>query len=203
MRPHAQGGRHRSRLLIVLGLALVLATVVLLLQVPIAFADNCDLTLNPRDCQNTAWVIGGIASASAGAAGLAAAFSGHFGGTPDLFTPVDNARVQHYIDDALKASKGNTKKAFDDLTSRRESHCYDMSLAAAEHYMWARYAVGETLMPASAVAAETVGYDLAKAVGITFKFGNCPPVPADPSVVGWGLEGVLDGQSDWLTIDGS
>jgi hypothetical protein len=202
MRQQGQWVRDRSKLLLVLGLALVLACVVLLLQVPIAFADNCDLTLNPRDCQNTAWVIGGIASVSAGAAGLAAAFT-HLGGTTDQFTPVDNALVRHYIDDALKASKGDPKKAFEDLSHRRESNCYDMSMAAADHYLFARYLVGGTLFPATVVAAFVVGYDLLKTSGIRGKTGNCPPVPADMSVVGWGLDGVMDGQSDFLTLDGS
>jgi Bacterial protein of unknown function (DUF922) len=38
-----------------------------------AIADDCDIHLNPLDCQNTAWAIGIIATAGAAAAGAAAA----------------------------------------------------------------------------------------------------------------------------------
>jgi hypothetical protein len=153
-------------------------------------ADNCDLTINPLDCQNTAWVIGGAAGIGAAAAGAAA--SGWW--NRPKFPPIDNAQVQRYIDDALKKAGGDVRKAFDDLTSRRESNCYDTSLAAAEHYMFARYMVHDIWVPPLVAAAAVVGYDLYKFGSLfVIHFGNCPVAPASPGMVGWGLDGVLDG----------
>ncbi|MHB8510340.1 MAG: hypothetical protein ACYDGR_17115 [Candidatus Dormibacteria bacterium] len=45
-------------------------------------ADNCDLTINPLDCQNTAWAVGSVATLAAAAAGIALA-GGFLGGPVD------------------------------------------------------------------------------------------------------------------------
>jgi hypothetical protein len=162
-----------------------------------AFADNCDLTINPADCQNTAWVIGGAAGLAAAAAGAAAARGSW---KRPKFPPIDDARVQTDIDAALKKAGGDVKKAFEDLTSQRERDCYNTSLAAAEHYMFGRYMVDETWVPGPVAAAAVVGYDLYK-LGSMFpiRFGNCPTAPSSPGMVSWGLAGVADGISDTYT----
>ncbi len=59
----------RVRLLVVLGLSFVAS---LVLARPAA-ADNCDIFINPRDCQNTAWTIGVIATLAGGVAVAAVA----------------------------------------------------------------------------------------------------------------------------------
>lgn len=49
---------------------------------PTAAADNCDIFINPEDCQNTAWTIGTIATLTGGVAvAMAATMTG--GRTPD------------------------------------------------------------------------------------------------------------------------
>ena len=59
--------------------ALIFATVLGMLGILFAvfavpvFADNCDLTVNPLDCGNTAWAIGSIAALASALAGAAAA----------------------------------------------------------------------------------------------------------------------------------
>ncbi len=61
-----------SRVLIAVFGALVLMAV----TAGIASADNCDIRLNPDDCKNTGWVVGGTAAVTAAAAAGAAAING-------------------------------------------------------------------------------------------------------------------------------
>ncbi|HEX9694864.1 MAG TPA: hypothetical protein VGB64_00960 [Actinomycetota bacterium] len=58
----------------------------LLLLAGAALADNCDLRINPGDCQNTAWTVGTIATVAAAGAGAAAA-AGALNGKPDEEPP--------------------------------------------------------------------------------------------------------------------
>lgn len=53
----------------------------------VARADNCDLKINPSDCQNTAWTIGVVTTIAAAAAGAAVASGGLGGGTKTEPTP--------------------------------------------------------------------------------------------------------------------
>jgi hypothetical protein len=48
--------------------ALGLAFVVLLIMAPPAAADNCDIFINPEDCQNTGWTVGVVATIAGGVA---------------------------------------------------------------------------------------------------------------------------------------
>lgn len=45
-----------------------------------ASADNCNVRINPRDCQNTAWTVGSVAATAAAATAAAVAASGVGGG---------------------------------------------------------------------------------------------------------------------------
>jgi hypothetical protein len=45
-----------------------LSVVLLLTIAPPATADNCDIFINPEDCQNTGWTIGAAATLSGGVA---------------------------------------------------------------------------------------------------------------------------------------
>lgn len=57
--------------------ALVLAGVALLVVfADPALADNCDLRINPEDCQNTAWTIGAVAAIAAAITAILVALSG-------------------------------------------------------------------------------------------------------------------------------
>jgi hypothetical protein len=49
--------------------ALGLSFVALLVLTPPATADNCDIFINPEDCQNTGWTIGVIATLAGGGDG--------------------------------------------------------------------------------------------------------------------------------------
>lgn len=62
----------RTRILQVLALGLLVGA----LGVPTASADNCDLRINPDDCQNTAWTVGTAATLAATGAVTAAAAGG-------------------------------------------------------------------------------------------------------------------------------
>ncbi|MEX0985188.1 MAG: papain-like cysteine protease family protein [Actinomycetota bacterium] len=67
------------RLRVVLALAvpvLFMAVALVLLLAPAAFADNCDLRINPEDCQNTAWTVGAVAATAAAITGILTALSG-------------------------------------------------------------------------------------------------------------------------------
>jgi hypothetical protein len=53
--------------------AAMLASVTLVVLSPPAAADNCDIFINPEDCQNTGWTIGVIATLTGGVAVASAA----------------------------------------------------------------------------------------------------------------------------------
>lgn len=112
----------------------------------------------------------------------------------------NNAKTKAYIDDALTVSGGNNERAWLALKEYRSQLCYDMSLTAAEHYMFARYLVADTYYPSAIVDAAVLAYSLMKLVfRAAPRTGSCPSTPADFSQVYWGLRGVSDGSADfWL-----
>jgi hypothetical protein len=78
----------RSRFLVLCGLAAPpLVAAWLFLLAPPAAADNCDLRINPEDCQNTAWTVGSVAAVAAAATAAAvAAGAGIAGGGAEAGT---------------------------------------------------------------------------------------------------------------------
>jgi hypothetical protein len=48
--------------------ALAIAFLATVTSPPAAYADNCDIFINPEDCQNTGWTIGTIATVTGGVA---------------------------------------------------------------------------------------------------------------------------------------
>jgi hypothetical protein len=135
-------------------------------------------------------------------------------GTRQSFAPVDDSQVQDYIDKALVNSGGDFDKAWQDLAHQREANCYNMSMTAADHYLFARYLVEDTPAPAAIVAAFVGGYDTFKLITWLNSYtllgwnpielletGKCPTAPPNSSVVRWGLKGVEDGvvqpSSNW------
>ncbi|HSV64421.1 MAG TPA: hypothetical protein VLJ59_00750 [Mycobacteriales bacterium] len=70
--------------------AAALALVATATMTPTAAADNCDIFINPQDCQNTAWTIGTIATLTGGVAvAMAATMTG--GRTPGPRDPPPTA----------------------------------------------------------------------------------------------------------------
>lgn len=71
-RPHRRGSGPRLAALLGIAGPLLVAGWLLLLAPP-ASADNCDLRINPEDCQNTAWTVGTVAAVAAAATAAAVA----------------------------------------------------------------------------------------------------------------------------------
>jgi hypothetical protein len=114
--------------------------------------------------------------------------------------------VQGYIDKALGRNSNDIGGASKSLMAMRDeaSDCGDENLAAADHYMFARWLVGEMYVPASLVAEMTAGYALFK-IGACKEYafinwinplGHCQASPASAFQVKWGLKGVLAGKAD-------
>ncbi len=119
--------------------------------------------------------------------------------------PFSDALVQRYIDDAIRTAGGNLGAAFRDLQARRQqqANCNDLSLAAAEHYMFARSEVADPLgIPYPAMVVLILGYSLAKLIGIRFRAGDCPVTSPSGAQVRWALSGATDGLADYYTPAG-
>ncbi len=130
---------------------------------------------------------------------------------PDL----DNQEVWRIIEQELLLSKGSyvveqVGKAFRSLQARRRdgAHATDVNLAAAEHYMYARFLTGTTGDPL--VLAAPVGYALKKQLYFTLGIENwmrtSPNNPVLPPSVGsvvWGEMGVADGLKDYQGQNGA
>jgi hypothetical protein len=108
--------------------------------------------------------------------------------------------VQGHIDRAM-AVNPTLKDAWLDVQKQRclLQNCLDENLAAAEHYLFARFAVEELLLPITLVEANILGYALTKLIlsffGTTFPSAcQCPATPTSAFQVRWGLKGVADGQ---------
>jgi hypothetical protein len=123
---------------------------------------------------------------------------------------VDDQIVWRIVNDTLRnhATAGVsitvvTQAAWLDLrTQRRTIAPSDENLAAAEHYMYARFLTGVTGDPL--VRAAPTVYEIKK--WIYFKLGkeksmrtdpNHPVLPPSMSSVAWGNQGVIDGRKDY------
>ena len=123
---------------------------------------------------------------------------------------VDDATVQQLIAQALAAAGpateccDQTERAFRDLQKRRQrpGNSLDLNLAAAEHYLFARWMVCSGAVSAMQMRAIVVGYDLKKALDRLRGKANAEQVTANPvsrpdaGVVRWGLAGVGAGGAD-------
>ncbi|AYZ66886.1 hypothetical protein EGY31_27495 [Burkholderia multivorans] len=101
---------------------------------------------------------------------------------------------------------GQVQRAFRSLQSlRRTDRPEDINLAAAEHYMYARFLAGETGDPL--VKATPTLYGAKKrvyfALGIQDRMATSPhPVLApNRSVERWGLKGAEDGLRDYSAVN--
>ncbi len=133
-----------------------------------------------------------------------------------------DTHVQSFIDDAMKKAQTNwpkntsiinvTNSAWDDLLKQRKAHDQDEELAAAEHYMYARYMVGKGGESSYfGMMAFVAGYDgvkmLLQGLGAVTGAGDhmlnvlstdgTKPTSASVLSVRWGRYGCSDGLKDF------
>ena len=135
------------------------------------------------------------------------------GGSPTLQrddSGKDDAAVQGYIDEAMRRNNGNVGNASLSLMAMRNesASCGDDNLAAAEHYMFARYLVSELHVPTAFVTYLVVEYSLLKIAFLEeYHFlnalmGECQASAPSLFQVKWGLEGVVAGKKakPWWSV---
>jgi hypothetical protein len=123
----------------------------------------------------------------------------------------DNNRVQTYIDKAMadntnfKPIGNQLEMAWSQLYMQREKEdpkCDNEELAAAEHYMYARWQVATGKTWEWVMVTRTFGYDVAKLLGyvpvillIRKALGHSWVWPSTSSI-SWGLDGCNHGAQD-------
>ena len=120
---------------------------------------------------------------------------------------VNEAMVIRYIENALAKETGGTinekiGKAFRSLQSKRRSKEWiDPDLAAAEHYLYARFLAGNTGDPSVWKAPRL--YNIKKKIFFALEIENLmttseyPCLPPTEESVAWGERGALDGLNDF------
>jgi hypothetical protein len=124
------------------------------------------------------------------------------------FAQLSDQVVRAHIEDALAANGNDLEAAWKYVQHQRclPQNCLDQNLAAAEHYMFARFMVEELLTPASLMIANILAYSVFKFVlsahGIEVPaFCDCPATPTSVFQVRWGLTGVGEGQASLKVRD--
>ena len=93
----------------------------------------------------------------------------------------------------------DVKAAAADLKGKRDEDCCNMNLAAAEHYMVARYLAGIGIGVPPLMVLESGIYQLLKKVGgNAFGDPKCPRTPASYKQFKWAMKGSWDGAADLL-----
>jgi hypothetical protein len=118
---------------------------------------------------------------------------------------VDDTKVQKYIDDAVKWANGNLSLASTRITALRNApnnpeNCFDYSLAAAGHYLFARSEVASGAYSYSRMVAAILLYSLVKSspLGVMIpRAGRCPVSPTSVGEIKWGLKGASAGKDDF------
>ena len=121
---------------------------------------------------------------------------------------VDDARVQEWIDECYAASNfpqepDHTRDAWAHALNLRRDNPQDVNLAAAEHYLYAKYSGKEDgAFGAITTGLMATGYDAVKAGAFLFGVedwlstdGTKPSKPTLGSTR-WGLAGAADGLGD-------
>lgn len=122
-------------------------------------------------------------------------------------TAVDDIVVWHYINGALNAHQGSVFGAWIELSASRDessARAADPNLAAAEHYMYARFLAEDTPLPSFFVADMAMGYGAVKdfmrdTVGVDPSFSNNPTTKSTDSQKKFGNTGAFDGS--WVSSD--
>ncbi len=111
--------------------------------------------------------------------------------------------VKKIVEDALGGSRSTTypvrdlQTAWFNVRNQREkggANCCNPELAAAEHYLYARYAVANRDHSPVEMKALIWGYGYLKF--LVPKTGNCPKSPDTQGSRDWGYRGVDDGAND-------
>ncbi|MEW8143457.1 MAG: hypothetical protein AB2754_20010 [Candidatus Thiodiazotropha endolucinida] len=120
---------------------------------------------------------------------------------------IDDINVQRIINQAIVKSAGSTitKKvgsAFRELRKRRrEVEPLNIELAAAEHYMYARFLAGVTGDPL--VEYAPTAYHIKKKIFMLLRIQErmqttkLPMMPPREKLLQWGNRGAKDGLKDW------
>lgn len=119
---------------------------------------------------------------------------------------VDDAKVQAHVDRALRAQSfslgwvDRIQYAWFMLKNERDvpGKSLDEDLAAAEHYMYARYAVANGDYSYGEMYCLCVGYDVLKWVGIKWKTSANPTARASQASISWGIKGAQAGANDLM-----
>lgn len=127
---------------------------------------------------------------------------------------VNDTRVRQLIDDYLGRNLGNpdpldrTEIAFRQIKAARQAAgaSADEDMAAAEHYLFARYMVSNGVVSVTQMRAMVMGYDgvkfLAQQNETTEKMMRHNPANPTSAVsaasVAWGMQGCSDGEEDRL-----
>lgn len=115
---------------------------------------------------------------------------------PNTGASRSDAVVQQHIEAAFAANGVfRIEPAFRDLQSRRclSQNCGDENLAAAEHYMFARYMVQDENVPYESMFVAIHAYALAKLAGFAPALCDCPATPTSIFQIGWAIQGAQDG----------
>jgi hypothetical protein len=130
----------------------------------------------------------------------------------DKFTVYDEAKVQKIIttqvskylldrgpDGKRPSPPFDVEAAFKELQRSRDDYPYDVNLACAEHYMYARYSAGLGTGNPLFMFVQATGYQLAKEVpGHVGDDPKNPRTPPDIEQWAWAMEGSFDGTADLL-----
>ena len=126
---------------------------------------------------------------------------------------INNATVQRIINDELArygsepGCCGAVNRAFRELQRRRRlpGGSVDENLAAAEHYMFARWMVCEGTVSVTQMRAMVVGYDTLKILGFgrLMQTTSNPTAPGSTAAMQWGLNGVNDGDAQHTRCNSS
>ena len=117
-----------------------------------------------------------------------------------------SALISRYLSNVGNADAccGKVEVAFRALQAARRlpGASLDLDLAAAEHYMFARFMLCTGTVSATQMRTLIVGYDAKKLIDRLRNNPNAaattanPVSPPDADVIRWGLRGVVEGQTD-------
>lgn len=129
-------------------------------------------------------------------------------GDPHAYDEVNDQRVQEYIDECYAASNfteepDRTRDAWAHALKLRRVDGQDVNLAAAEHYLYAKYSGKQDgAFGAVSTGVMAAGYDAVKAgafaLGVEDWLSTDGTTPSRPTLgsTEWGLRGAADGLSE-------
>ncbi len=119
--------------------------------------------------------------------------------------PFSDTRVQTYINEAMRTCGNNPNEAWSSLYMQRQNtdpNDTNVELAAAEHYMYARWMVSSGETNEYVMRTLTLGYDAVKIAGyfppiwLIRWFAGHTWTPPSTDSIRWGMRGCSDGSND-------